>query len=136
MWVAFSPGQRYLWAQVTAGLGDLGFWFIIGMTGRRVDTVNVAPHLWLESPFPSFSPDDQHYAAVVALDDGAHLLVDGVLSPRYDQIALAEQPFAADGTITFHASRRGMVYRVTFTPPASPPARVFHLPPAAATGHE
>jgi dipeptidyl aminopeptidase/acylaminoacyl peptidase len=66
--------------------------------------------------YPSFSPDGKHFATVVTTGKGWGVMVDGKMSPLYDDVVMknaASCRFVNDHAFRFYGIKAGQVYRVT-----------------------
>lgn len=70
--------------------------------------------------FPSFSPDSRHFAAVTTGNQGWGIMVDGKLSPSYEDLILTSTAafrFLDAHTYRFYAIKAGQIYRITIDLP-------------------
>jgi WD40 repeat protein len=109
--IAFSPdGSRMAWV----GMKDA--------TSRQSLAVD---GVYYPAPtpnfmFPSFSPDSKHFAALMTGNAGWSIMVDGKVSPAYEDIVPAGTAafrFADAHTYRFYAVKAGQIYRVTIDLP-------------------
>lgn len=66
--------------------------------------------------FPSWSPNSKHFATAVWTGRGFQMLVDGKLSPAWEDIVVLSSAacrFVDDHTIRFYGIKAGQIYRVT-----------------------